>query len=429
MNLFAVSGLLLGITCLFLMIFLLTYGNTRIHYIWMLFNLSVSIWGFGCFIAGRANAESVALFGWRFAHIGGLFVSVFFYHMTCVFCNLKRRKSIIAAYLIGFSSIFIVIMTNKFINKTRFIFKLYYNEATLLYSLILILWLILVAVSFFDLLRYYPITKGIKRVQTRYLIVGFLTGFIGGISTFLPEFKIDIIYPIGNFTIPIYCFISTYAILRYRLMDINIAIKKTAIYSLSAGLLSGFFVVFVLVMTRLISDFTAVSSFKISLLAAVMIALMFDPLRNRIQKIIDKVFYKKTYDYYGTIQKVSHELASMFDVRNIYQFVGDTILSTLNLRTFCLMAAITGGEFSTVYVQSAGKDRGEKKDSEWEDSVKIKKINKDSEVITFFKGSEEMVIKDELTAQKERLGEEKVNRFTDDLKQFKGEAVKPVLID
>ena len=188
MNLFSISGLSLGLTCMLLALIIARYGKTKLHRIWFFFNSSVAIWGFGCFIVGQASTESTALFGWRFAHVGGIFVAIFFYHMSCIFCDLKRRKSVLAVYLIGLFFVGFNVMTVQFIGRTRYIFDIYYNDATRLYSIILGFWLALVILSFSELLRFLPKTKGVKRIQTLYIIVGFLIGFLGGMSTFLPEF-------------------------------------------------------------------------------------------------------------------------------------------------------------------------------------------------------------------------------------------------
>ncbi len=78
MNLFAIAGLILGITCLLLAIFVFFLRKTKLHNIWVFFNLAVAIWGIGCFIVGIASTEPRALLGWKFAHVGGIFVAVFF---------------------------------------------------------------------------------------------------------------------------------------------------------------------------------------------------------------------------------------------------------------------------------------------------------------------------------------------------------------
>lgn len=93
-----------------------------------------------------------------------------------------------------------------------------------------VFWFLLVILGFLELIRFLPKSKDKQRVQAVYNILGFLTGFLGGTSTFLPEFKIDILYPLGNFGIPIYCLIITYAILRHHLLDIRVAVTRTGIF-------------------------------------------------------------------------------------------------------------------------------------------------------------------------------------------------------
>ena len=429
MNMFALSGLLLGITCLMLSVVLGVYGKTKLHHIWVLFNLAVAIWGFGCFVVGRATNESIALIGWRFAHIGGLFVNVFFYHMVSNFCDLKRKKTIIVVYSLAIVSLCFNLLTDQFINRTRLVFDLYYNDSTWLYSLILSLWVALVFWGFIELLRYFPKTKGIKRTQTKYLILGFLTGFVGGMSTFLPEFEIDILYPFGNFTIPIYCLISTYAILRYRLMDIHLVFRKSMVYSLAAGILTSLFVILVLAMTKLLSNVVGISSFAITVIAALIIAVLFNPLKNMIQSFIDKIFYKKTYDYYPTIKKMSRKLTSIFNLNDLFSYVGNTIFTTLGLTNISLLYTDLGRGYEVVYQKSYKKDKIRKTDREPAFSGDGLLIKKDSEIIHFIKKMDDILIRDELPGFEEELGQEIIERINNELRPFRGEAVIPVFTD
>jgi signal transduction histidine kinase len=434
MNAFTTAGLLLGITCLSLMLIVLIQGKTKLHRTWALFNLAVSLWGFGAFLIGLSSTSSLAIINWRLAHIGGIFIPVSFFHTICIFSNVevKRKKFIIFAYLQGLFFLFLN-FTDLFIVKVKLIFKsLYYNQAaTLFYQVFFFIWLSLVVWGFYELIVYYKKSSGIKKNQSLYLLVGMLIGFSGGSTNFLPMFGIDI-YPFGNFTIPIYCLISTFAILRYQLMDINVVIKRTAVYSLSAGLLTGLFVILVMTITNLFSAIVQVDSFKISVFAAFLIAILFNPLRNKVQTIIDKVFYKKTYDYYATIRKVSRDLASIFDFQKIYSYVGDIIFSTLGLKRIYLLAAIPGGSYGVVY-HTKKEDKQKKKRANSEpDSINYDekvRINNRSWMVRFCKKSGDIIVKDELQAVEVKFGPKVVGWIKSELELFHGETVVPIFVD
>src|SRR3972149_10404240 len=234
MNLFALAGLSCGISCVILSVITLFFGKTRLHRLLLFFNIVVAFWGFGSFLVGLASTEQKALFGWQIAHLGGFFIGPLFYNLVCVFSEIQRKKLLYFAYSQAIIFNLLNFGTKYLFVKTRFIFGLYYNDVSPFLVLGILFYVFFVILSYYELLKLLPKTKGHKHMQTFYIIFGFMFGFIGGTSTFLPEFRIDLVYPFGNFGITLYCLIVSYAILRYRLMDINIVVKRTAVYSLSA---------------------------------------------------------------------------------------------------------------------------------------------------------------------------------------------------
>jgi signal transduction histidine kinase len=225
-------------------------------------------------------------------------------------------------------------------------------------------------------------------------------------------------------------------------MDINVVLKRTAVYSLSAGLLVGFFVVVVLATTKYLSNLAGITSPVITAIAALSIALLFNPLRTRIQKNIDKVFYKRTYDYYTTIQKVSHELASSFSLGRIYSFIGDIILSALGLKNIYFLSFVPGGNYVMVHSlshrgKSVPKDkeiinipkgssaRTHNTENRMQESEKA--INRNSGIIELLK-TYDVIIREELP-QIPKINQEVADKVDADLKPFEGEAVVPVFVD
>ena len=105
-----VSGLL-AVTCFLLALFILKFARDRVHRLWACFNVSVGIWGIGICLASLSKSQESAFRFWQFAHAGGFFISVFFYHVVHDFCELKgkifllfvcrsspRRYSVLACY-------------------------------------------------------------------------------------------------------------------------------------------------------------------------------------------------------------------------------------------------------------------------------------------------------------------------------------------
>ena len=239
MNLLALSSLLTISTCLILFFIVLYFGKEKIHRLWAVFNIVVATWGTGTFLAGMAKSPESSLLAWRIAIIGGIFLGVFFFHMVCVYGDLKRKKTIIFAY--SQAVIFAVIsLTTKIpFPDWQIIFNTYsYPVPNIGYATILVFWFIFVALGFYELSKIYKKSNGFKRLQSFYLLFGFLIGFTGGASVNFPILGINI-YPAGNFTIPIYALMITYAILKYQLLDIRVIIKKAVLYSFGISLISG----------------------------------------------------------------------------------------------------------------------------------------------------------------------------------------------
>jgi len=238
MNIFSLAGLILFFTSLVLVIVIFRFGKTYLHRIWAFFNISVLIWGIGCYFIGRSSIPQEALTWWRISQIGVIFIAVFLYHVIYLICNIKSKRILFFVYLQGI--IFLLFsFTRFFYPGVRFVFlSFYYALPGPAYHFFTIIWMSIVFYSHYLLFLEFKRSKSRKKNQILYFFFGSIVGFSGGITNFLVGYGIDV-YPFGNFSIPLYCIIVSYAIIRYRLLDISLVVTRTSIFIVIYSLILG----------------------------------------------------------------------------------------------------------------------------------------------------------------------------------------------
>jgi signal transduction histidine kinase len=226
MNLFAFISLSVTLCCLALSIFIFRNAKTNTHKIWAFFNLMVSLWAFGTFLAGVSKTPDQAIISWRLTYCLGALVPSTFYHFIHSFCELRKTRVLKGIYLLGISFMPITIFASDFINKTNYVFdSIYYHIATPLFNILMAYVAGVVLLTFTELLKYMRIAEGEKRIQGLYIFWGFGLGWAGGITTFLPPYGI-LIYPAWHFSICAYTLLMTYAIFKHRFLNIQVILAR-----------------------------------------------------------------------------------------------------------------------------------------------------------------------------------------------------------
>ncbi|MFH1062028.1 MAG: ATP-binding protein [Candidatus Omnitrophota bacterium] len=231
MTLFSIFGILLSLTCFILACIVLAFGKLRIHRIWALLNIATVIWGLGLFFVGmRSASQADALFWWKFAHIGGMLIPVFFLHKMMELCNAYKKKILLFFYAQAVFFIWLMFI-DRIGWKLQYIFNSFFYVkpvgACTPYLFATFFWFGAMFYGFFILVNNYLKSSGVKKNQYKYLLLALIIGFAGGASHFLPVFGIEI-YPFP-ILIVLYTIIATYAILKHRLLNVKVAFTRGAI--------------------------------------------------------------------------------------------------------------------------------------------------------------------------------------------------------
>ena len=175
------------------------------------------------------------------------------------------------------------------------------NFAISAFFIALPIWVILCAASLFVRFRR---AQAVEHEQIKWLfyagilfVAAYIPTFIGNTYSQAGNFWNSLV-ALGMLTIPIAIAV---AILRYRLYDIDIIIRRTLQYALLTGLLALVYFGSVLILQSLFENLTGGQSPIVIVISTLAIAALFNPLRLRVQDFIDRRLYRKKYDAERTL--------------------------------------------------------------------------------------------------------------------------------
>jgi two-component system NtrC family sensor kinase len=120
-----------------------------------------------------------------------------------------------------------------------------------------------------------------------------------------------------------------YAIFRYRLMDVDLIFKRGVVYTLAAAAVAGMYFALVAGVATLV-HMRRPDTGQIGLILAIVVtALLFDPVRKWIQDRVDQFFYRTRYDYRRTLIEFGRELSTEPDLDTMLASVMDRLSRTL----------------------------------------------------------------------------------------------------
>jgi sigma-B regulation protein RsbU (phosphoserine phosphatase) len=123
-----------------------------------------------------------------------------------------------------------------------------------------------------------------------------------------------------------------YAIVRHRLMDVTLIVRRSIIYAIITAALAAIYLGVVFGLGSLLGyALGEADNTLLLMIAVIVIALIFDPLKRRIQSIVDRVFYQDRYNYQKALLEFSNELPRQMNLEQILHSVVNRISSTMHL--------------------------------------------------------------------------------------------------
>lgn len=108
------------------------------------------------------------------------------------------------------------------------------------------------------------------------------------------------------------------AILRYRLYDIDLVIRRTLVYSVVVAILGGIYITLILTLQSMLSSVVGGDTLPVAF-STLLIAVLFGPVRGRVRDLVDRRFYRSRYDHQRLVEAFGARLREEIELDSVSQ--------------------------------------------------------------------------------------------------------------
>lgn len=273
--------------------------SSRIHQLFFLLCLSVVAWPFALGVLLNQKDPGAVVAWTKAGHLTCTIAPAIYLDFVLTFLAIHRFRFLIpAAYLFAALAVTVMVFTDFYFKPSEVYWYAWgpYAKGN---------WFSVVDALFGSAIVvfcFYLLARAIKqsRVQLepnernrlRYIALA-LVLFAFALLDYLPKYGIPI-PPIGSLFVLAFTVIVTYAIIKHQILDFTIAIRRTAVYSILAALITASYLVVVLITEKWFQGFFGYRSLVATSVVGFAIALGFNPLRDVVQRFVDRWFFTKS---------------------------------------------------------------------------------------------------------------------------------------
>jgi two-component system NtrC family sensor kinase len=138
------------------------------------------------------------------------------------------------------------------------------------------------------------------------------------------------------------------AIIRYRLMDVEIILKRLLIYTSAVAAIVAIYVLILRASGGYLVEGETQHRWIIAFLATVVVILLAKPVKDGLQNAIDRAFYRDRYDYRRALVSFARELNSDLDLNRLADRMVTRVRETIELDRMAFLLATDEGDFEAL---------------------------------------------------------------------------------
>jgi len=365
--------------------------GSRLNRLFTYFVGGMAVWNFGVFMLRRSPDEATAVFWEIVIHTGVIALPAFYYHFVLIFLEstTRHRTSLLVVYALALLfSIINLSGSSLFMSGVKSTYWGWAPATGLLYTPFFVYFNCFLIYGLLHLVRtYHDVDSSFRRNRATLILLGTLVSLIGGLIDFarfiLARFvpAADFVYPLGIPANMVFALMLGTSIVRYRLFDVNVVVKKGAIYLLLWGVLTS-----VLVAAEQYADWDELNPLWVILPLGFVMTMLVSPLGHRLEERIERVMFSRRRGCYETLLDLSKRMGSILDFGRLMETLVHGLVRGVPLTHCVLMIYDAERSAFVVYREDATVGEG----------VGAVAIRGDSRIVQWLNQTGRVLVKEEV---------------------------------
>ncbi len=308
--------------------------------IWCLQCFSVSIWQFGRCMISISTERHDALFWSSILYFGAILIPVLTLHFIFILIEKNQGKQWLLGigYLLTLAEGIIFNFSNLIVRDVIFYkgFGFYEVPGSAYFFHIIMLGFPTYGTVLLIKKHQEPSISLLTKNQIRYVILATSVGFISGATSFIPFINLKIPPFAAPFT-TLYVFIITYAIAKYRLMAIDVVIKKSVTYSFLIILFLVPCLLLVLLCEKVSFDAFNYNFSLLILLLFIFSAFVFPRVKVFIDRKGREIFFSDEVTSENVFYDLSKTITQVLEIDSLLEHIVDIIIKTIAVKKVSIL--------------------------------------------------------------------------------------------
>ncbi len=323
---YPLSGLINGLTLTILGLFVYLRDKKALpNSTYAIFCLFISFWSYSYFFWQISRSNREALFWCQMLMVGAIFIPAAYFHFITAMIGKNNDKNIKRHILLAYLLAMVLLVLNfspLMIADVRPRLKFpFWPTAGPLFKYFLMYFTIYSVFGCYFLLRAAKKATGLIRNQFTYVFIGSMVGYIGGATNFPLWYDIKL-YPVGNVLSSVYVALIAYAILKFHLLDIKLALTR-------AGIL---FFVYAFVLGIPFFFAYRYGLWKAATWMMFILATSGPLIYKFLRKHAENIIFKEQHRYQAILNNLSKSIIEIRDIEELYTTVTSTMVDSVKIK-------------------------------------------------------------------------------------------------